>query len=122
MRKMPPFWSRKWRQLWFAGAIPQDIVFFRTLADRLEQAKKEHPWYFEGDDPEKIREGVELEHFSIGLVDMMAFVAGELRLSRWEKHNLYDTLTARLLKGHSARWWVERRRKRIAAASATGKY
>lgn len=96
--KMPQRGTRKWRRLWYSGAIPKDTVFYADLADRLEAAKQQDAYYFGLDDADAVRRGRRLARWSIGFVDMCAFVASELRLNDRQ----YDIFTARLF-GKTAR-------------------
>lgn len=80
-KQMPESWNRRWRKLWFSGAINQDRILFARAADRLEAYQKTHTQYFD-DDAAKVRAGERLGTFTRGLTDLLASVASELRLSR----------------------------------------
>lgn len=92
MRQMPDQSSRRWWRLWRSGAFARDRVFFRLLAERLEEAKQTHPWYFERDDPGKVRRGERLATHTRGIHDMAAYVAQNLNLPR----KVYERCTAAL--------------------------
>jgi len=88
-QKMPVIWSRRWRKLWFSGAIPYDVVFFNKLADELQRYKNEgdkspEQAYFHNndsmDDVSLVRSGSRLPAFSRGLMDLAARVSQDLRL------------------------------------------
>jgi len=79
MREMPKFWSKKWRQLWFAGAIDQKSVFLRELGREFVQRQKQDPYYY-SENLSDILAGRRIVNYSRGFVDLLAVVKQDLRM------------------------------------------
>lgn len=111
VRQMPPHTSRRWWKLWYAGAIPRDVVFFNALADHIEEQQRKDEargiadGYYSSIDTSRIRKGLPLASWTRGLTDSCAFVFQNMRLHVSDKsYDQYDRWVAQLC----GKYWRDR--------------